>query len=36
MRNTTDDSTAFGMYWIGAVRKSSTISTITPVVTCAS
>ena len=25
MRNTTDDSTALGMYWIGTVRNSSTI-----------
>ncbi len=32
MRNTTADSTALGMYDSGTVRKSSTTTTITPVV----
>ena len=35
MRNTTDERTAAGMYWIGAVRNSNTIKTMTPVVSCA-
>ena len=34
MRNTTDASTAFGMYDSGTVRNSRTTTTMTPVVSC--
>ena len=36
MRKTTEASTALGMYCSGSVRKSSTISTMPAVVSCAS
>ena len=34
MRNTTDASTAFGMYESGTVRNSRTTTTIRPAVSC--